>query len=172
MGIVFALVTSLLLRFQDGCPAATDFPAEPVRTATVRIPTGAALDTAWVQVRSALQAWSGAALSTVASGRRQAPQASLALIPVEPEAALRLQSATTASSNQRRTCFFATTSGRADYRVAFLFQLQRGPRAGTASVQVRWLGQAKGRAERTWRAESDWSAGAAELLMIQLRASH
>lgn len=152
------------MQVQSDCPDAAAFAGSNVRE--VRMPQvvpGAALDS----VRSALARWDSAVRET--SARKQVVEAldRPVLMVQRPMQAMAVQ---TPLPEAAATCFAAHRSERGvDYRIAFQFVVHPTDSNGTA-LELRWIGQHKGRGERQWQADASWSQRAVLALVQYLGA--
>ena len=120
---------------QSVCPQATDFPPGQLRTFTV----AATPARVWEAIPQALAGWFPSHADSLRAARYAITQ----------------DSKTQDSKSSGHTCFTEWRKGNSDTRLAFAFvvkpTLGKSAKAATADVELRWLIQFKGRAERTWR---------------------
>jgi hypothetical protein len=136
---------------QGSCPSTIDFARAQGQVVTF----AATPDSVWPAIGDALKAWyKQAYLGDSASRPRSSPSA---LMMDQDRSAPFQQSSRPPSVG--RTCFYEKRVGRRDSRIAFWFAVRDTPRKKrSADIELRWLSQSKGSAERTWRdrvAESD-----------------
>src|SRR5262245_11590682 len=124
---------------QGRCPTVLDLEAGPSNS--VRVNTS--IDQVWVKVRSALEGWA----KPDSSSKPPTTLRATAILIVEP-----VLGSGQKSESVGRTCFYEWRKGNTDTRLAFRFS----PRAVSGKmpatdVDVKWLSQTKGSAQRTWR---------------------
>ena len=136
---------------QSSCPTLLELQAG---TSThIFVPTP--IDQVWPSIRTTLDAWSRS--SGLAIGQK-APDPSKAVI--RAGATLIVESAQPQFQGSSepgllgRTCFYEWRTGSVDSRLAFKFSARATTIKGRPSgsdVEVTWLSQSKGSAQRTWR---------------------
>lgn len=166
---MLSLLAAALIGVQPGsqseCPPPADFLDVVPQTVAVRV---SVVDDPWPEVRGALADWYRDTLAPRVARQPPAAQTSITLLEVNP-------SIFPASGKSRRiasrTCFITGRTGGVEHRIAFLFIAQPAQRRerSTVMVEVRWVGQNRGRAERTWRDEFAQSAALAESFIARLR---
>jgi hypothetical protein len=132
---------------QASCPTLADFAIGPSTLLAVALP----VDKVFSTIDQALRVWSEKDLPDVAKGNptdkvELRRNASLVVEP-DPVQALGQQPV---SKTVGRTCFYEWRIGNRDSRIAFRFSVRSLTRQGT-TLELRWLSQIKGSAQRTWR---------------------
>jgi hypothetical protein len=127
---------------QSSCPTLVELDAGPSTPVQVNAP----IDRVWTKIRDALSAWSAASAS---GGGKRELRTDATLIVEQPSAQAQL--APSPYGAAARTCFYEWRTGYTDTRMAFKFSARAdNVRASGTEVEVRWLSQTKGSAQRTW----------------------
>ena len=127
---------------QSSCPTLLELEAGPSTPVQVNAP----IDRVWTKIREALGAWSRGSGS---GGSKRVLRTDATLIVEQPSAQAQLSP--TPYGAVARTCFYEWRTGNTDTRMAFKFSARAGKGRGSGTeVEVRWLSQTKGSAQRTW----------------------
>jgi len=128
---------------QSSCPTLLELEAGPSTPVQVKAP----IESVWTKIRDALAAWSK---DIGSSGAKRVLRTDATLIVEQPSAQAPLS--TPSSGAVGRTCFYEWRTDKTDTRMAFKFSVRAGKgKASGLEVEVRWLSQTKGSAQRTWQ---------------------
>jgi hypothetical protein len=132
---------------QSSCPTLLELDAGPSTPVQVNV----VIDGVWTRIRDALGAWAKDSVSRDSgSGVKRVLRTDATLIVEQPSAQAPLPSAPFDAVG--RTCFYEWRTENTDTRMAFKFSARAGRgRAPGSEVEIRWLSQMKGSAQRTWR---------------------
>ncbi len=140
---------------EEECPSLDAFVAAPQRGVEL---TGLRGDSVWEHVRRVLEEWHREQIDSTSD----AP-----ILIVQPTGTPQIAQGVSLSESGR-TCFVRHRSERrVDYQIAFLFSGEQTKARGTA-LTVRWIGFLKGRGERTWQRDRNWSTRQAADLVRRL----
>jgi hypothetical protein len=128
---------------QNSCPTLLELEAGP----STPVQVNASIERVWTTIRNALGAWSK---DSGSNGIKRVLRTDATLI-VEQTSA-QAPSSPSAYGAVARTCFYEWRTDNTDTRMAFKFSVRAGKgRASGSELEVRWLSQSKGSAQRTWR---------------------
>jgi hypothetical protein len=125
---------------QTSCPSLSELGAGPSTLIALSLP----VDRVLPAIGQALREWSKISKPEGTSILRT--DASL-IVEREPVQAYGQQPVSGAVG---RTCFYEWRTGNRDTRIAFRFSVRANPKQGT-TLELGWLSQTKGAAQRTWR---------------------
>ncbi len=147
---------------QDECPAPADFQTASPQRIAVR---SGASPQVWQVAQEALDDWYGKA-----SARTGAKSTAPARPVLQQFDASLVRGAPVEASG---TCFVELNGighPNIEHRIAFLLAVLPGSASGERQLEVRWVGENRGRAERIWRSEAEQSARLALELIDVLRS--
>ena len=128
---------------QSSCPTLLELEAGPSTPVQVNAP----IDRVWTKIREALHEWSGGSGS---GGSKRELRTDATLIVEQSSAQAQLSPSPYGAV--ARTCFYEWRTGNTDTRMAFMFSARAAKaKASSTEVEVRWLSQTKGSAQRTWQ---------------------